>query len=262
MNTMHKANQRGWEAVSPCWQAKVNAKKDWRRCPQDARLVLCEEELHYLGDVTGRTICVLGSGDNLVVFALAGSGARVTSVDFSQSQLDIASQRARELELAITFVQADVTDLHVLADHTFDIVYTGGHVAVWVSDLKRYYTEAGRILKPGGLFLVNEYHPFRRVWRHAPGPLKQECRYFDRGPFTYDRSEEVPETAPGSLPSYEFHWTVGDFVSAFLSADCELLALQELGDQRQDWERAPLEDLPESLLLAGRKRNAPDNCNM
>ena len=55
-----------------------------------------------------------------------------------------------------SFVRADVTDLSVLAANTFDLVYTGGHVAVWISDLSQYYAEAGRILRPGGLFIVNE----------------------------------------------------------------------------------------------------------
>jgi SAM-dependent methyltransferase len=256
MNPMHESNRRGWDAVSPFWQANLDLKKDWRRCPHDPRLALRDEELLLLGAVSGRTVCVAGSGDNMVVFALAGLGARVTSVDLSQVQLDIAEHRAGQLGLDIVFVRADVTDLRALADNTFDIVYTGGHVAVWVSDLNRYYAEAGRILKPGGIFLVHEYHPFRRLWRHAPGPLEQEFRYGDRGPFTYDRSELVPGAAPGSLPSYEFHWTVGDYVSAFLNAGCELLSLQEPGDQRQDWEQdAPLEGLPESLILAGRKRD-------
>ena len=71
------------------------------------------------------------------------------------------------LGLNVTFVRADVVDLSCLGDATFDLVYTGGHVALWVSDLQRYYGEAARILKPNGLLIVSEYHPFRRVWRRS-----------------------------------------------------------------------------------------------
>ena len=45
----------------------------------------------------------------------AGMGAQVTSVDISQTQLDIAAGRARELGLAINFVRADVTDFDWIA---------------------------------------------------------------------------------------------------------------------------------------------------
>ncbi len=268
---MHEANRRGWDAASAGWQAEIDARVDWRSIPDNIHLALDDVEMKYLGDVSGRSVCVLGSGDNLVAFALAGAGARVTSVDISQTQLNIAAERAGELGLEIRFLQADVTDLGCLEspddpggpggpsgppDVGFDIVYTGGHVAVWVSDLKRYYGEGIRILRPGGLFMVNEYHPFRRLWKHDSVPLKQAFHYFDHGPFTYDRSEELPDgTEP--LPSYEFHWTVSDMTRALLEGGCELVALEEYGDGNQDWEGGtPLEKMPANLLLVGRKKTA------
>jgi SAM-dependent methyltransferase len=156
--------------------------------------------------------------------------------------------------LEIAFQQADVTDLRALPNAAFDVVYTGGHVAVWVSDLKRYYAEAVRILKPGGLFIVNEYHPFRRIWAYDEEKLEMEFSYFDRGPHAYDRSDEVPGAAPGSFPSYEFHWTIGDFFAAMTGAGCELVTLLELGNARLGWETPDLTGLPEDLVLVGKKR--------
>jgi ubiquinone/menaquinone biosynthesis C-methylase UbiE len=249
----HEANRRGWEAVSPGWQAGIDAQGLWRRCPSEPELVLRPEELAVLGDLRGRPACVLGSGDNQVAFALAGLGAQVTSVDITQMQLDIAAGRAKELGLEMRFVRADVTDLRALPDAAFDVVYTGGHVAVWVSDLWCYYAEAARILKRGGLFMVNEYHPFRRIWDFDSEKLEMEYGYYDRGPHAYDRSEEVAGAEPGSYPSYEFHWTVSDYVTAMLDAGCSLVALRELGNQRQGWETRDLTGLPEDLLIVGRK---------
>jgi SAM-dependent methyltransferase len=254
MNQFHEANRRGWDAVSPMWQTGIEAQGRWRRCHREPQLALAEEELRFLRDVAGKAVCVLGSGDNLVVFALAGLGAQVTSVDISQAQLDTAARRAGELGLSIRFVRADVTDLSDLSDETFDLVYTGGHVAVWISNLALYYREACRILERGGLFLVSEYHPFRRIWKCDTERLEREFGYFDRGPIQYDRADQTGGAVAGPLPCYEFHWTVGDYVAALLDAGCELLSLQEFGQGRQGWETAPLEGLPESLLLVGRKR--------
>ncbi len=257
MNVYHEANMRSWDAVSPRWQAGVEAKGAWRRVHREPDLVLGPRERAHLGDVEGKTVCVLGSGDNLVVFALAGLGAQVTSVDISRSQLDVAERRAAELGLAVSFVQADVTDLSQIPDANIDLVYTGGHVAVWVSDLGAFHAEAVRLLKPGGLLLVNEYHPMRRVWRESNAGLELEFGYFDRGPHEYDRSGEVPDAMPGSYPSYEYNWTVADFTSALLNAGCELIALEEIGADAEEWERAPLTGLPQSLLVVGSKRQAP-----
>jgi len=254
MNFHHESNRRVWDAMSPSWQKGIDEKGKWRRCPTEPTIILSERELSLLGDVRGKHVCVLGSGDNLVVFALAGMGAGMTSVDFSQVQLNIAAGRARELGLEIRFVRHDVTDLRSLRDDSFDVVYTGGHVAVWVNDLKKYYAEAVRILQPGGLFLVNEYHPLRRLWGYEPGPLRIQFDYCDRGPHEYD-SDYLD-----GAKQYEFHWTVADYVNALLDAGCNLEAVEEFGDEREAWEPIDLSGLPRCLLLAGRKSAGSTVC--
>lgn len=246
MNDLHEANRQNWNAVAADWAKHVDERGVWRRCAQEPGLALDARELHWLGDVRGKRVAVLGSGDNLVVFALAGLGAQVTSVDISENQLAVARQRATELGLPVKFRQSDVTDLAALATGSFDVVYTGGHVAVWVSDLKRFYTEAVRILKPGGRFIVSEYHPFRRVWKAATDRLELANDYFARGPFTYDGA---------AVKQYEFQWTVSDYITAVMAAGCELLAVEEFGSGSDgDWELPPIVGLPRVLLVVGRKR--------
>jgi SAM-dependent methyltransferase len=257
MNEIHDANRERWDAASEGWARGADSRGLWRRCPEEPQLVLCETVLELLAGIAGKRVCVLGSGDNQVVFALAGMGAAVTSVDILQNQLDVAAKRSKELGLSVAFVQADVTDLSALADGSFDVVYTGGHVAVWVSDLQTYYSEAVRILRGGGLFIVDEYHPFRRLWKDSTDALVVESSYFERGPFEYDVSEDILRPKPGILKSYEFHWTIGDFISAVQKAGCALLLVDEYGIDVADWEGAPLNGLPEFLLVVGRKGIGP-----
>jgi SAM-dependent methyltransferase len=216
--------------------------------------------------LAGKRIAVLGSGDNLVVFALAGMGARVTSVDISANQLAIARQRAAELGLPVEFVRSDVSDLSALSDSTFDLIYTGGHIAIWVSDLRKFYAEAARILKPDGRLLVSEYHPFRRLWKDNTDRLELEADYFQRGPYEYDSSGTASRAAAsgedggsGSASAtgktYEFQWTVGDYINAVIAAQCEVEAVEEFGTGSDGaWELAPVGGLPRVLLVVGRKR--------
>jgi len=244
--------------VSSAWQARVDAEGIWRRCRDAPDLVFGEEELAWLRGIRGRRVAVLGSGDNLAVFALAGLGAEVTSIDISQEQLACGADRARELGLNIHFVRADVTALDEIPTETFDAVYTGGHVAVWVSDLDKYYAEAARILVSGGLFIVSEYHPFRRIFRANAERYEIETRYLNRGPYEYDRADENALGAAMSepLPSFESHWTVGDFLNAVIGAGCDVLACREFGGAVAVWEGLPSGDIPETLLIVSRKRLA------
>ena len=250
---IHAANQRRWDAGAGNWQAGVDRRGLWKRCPSEPELVLSPLELSWLGELSERRACVLGSGDNQVAFALAGLGAKVTSVDISQNQLDFAQARARVLGLEMSFLRADVTELSALRTGSFDVVYTGGHVAVWVADLERYYAEAVRILRPEGLFMVNEYHPFRRVWQASTCALRVEAGYFERGPFAYDLDDDVLRPKHGDLRAYEFHWTVADYLNAVVNAGARLLRVDEFGSGWEDWEVAPMQGLPEFLLLIARK---------
>lgn len=54
-------------------------------------------------------------------------------------------------------------------------------MSVWVSDIQKYYAEAVRILNVGRLFMVNEYHPIRRIWLDADEEQPRHD-YFNRGP--------------------------------------------------------------------------------
>jgi len=253
INRIHEVNRKRWDVGSERWAKRADFRGFWRRCPSEPELVLSEKELEYLADVRGKHVAVLGSGDNQVAFALAGLGGIVTSIDISQNQLDVAECRAQELGLAISFLRADVTELVSLDSSTFDIVYTGGHVAVWVSNIDDYYAEASRILRPDGLLIIAEYHPFRRIWKDSPAQLVLECSYFERGPFEYDVSEDILQAQPGTLKSYEFHWTISDYLNAVLKAGFRVVETDEFGEDAADWEGAPLQGLPEFILVIARK---------
>ena len=132
----HEANQAFWDASTKWWKEREDQRGRWMKAHEDPALVLSPAEMPFLKDVDGRDVCVLGSGDNEVAFALTGLGGHVTSVDISERRLAVAAERARTLGLELKFLQADVTDLSALENNSFDLVYTGGHMSVWISDIQ------------------------------------------------------------------------------------------------------------------------------
>lgn len=262
MNEVHESNRACWNGWAKWWGRRRDEKGVWRKCHRDPNMVLSSGEVQFLADTRGRRVCVLASGDNEVVFALAGMGAHVTSVDISEGQLEIAEQRARSLGLDVSFLRSDVTELTALADDTFDAVHTGGGVAVWIADLRKYYAEATRILKPDGILVVNEFHPFGPVLSNET-PWNELHDYSNRGPFTYITNE--------GFKGFEHHWTVADHVQAALDTGCELVKLEEHDgtiadrvqddlDARQEKEgnasEADAPKVPRYLLIVVQKRSA------
>jgi len=246
----HQSNQAFWDASANWWKEKEDHRGLCRKAHENPSSVLSLLEMSFVNNIEGKEVCVLGSGDNEVAFALVGLGGWVTSVDFSQRRLDIAANRASQLGLQLSFLQADVTDLSALPSSSFDLVYTGGHVSVWVSDIEKYYSEAVRILKSGGVFLVSEYHPIRRMWTGSNGEENPCYSYLNRGPYEY-RSDE-------GLPTFEYHWTVSDHVQAVVDAGCELAKIEEHDLQVEDehWLEVNLNNFPSTLMVVGRKKSA------
>lgn len=246
----HEANRAFWDASTDWWKEKEDQRGLWRNAHNDPSSVLSPAEMPFLKNVDGKDVCVLGSGDNEVAFALAGLGGHVTSVDISARRLEVAEERARELGIVQSFLQADVTDLSALEDNPFDVIYTGGHMTVWISDIYKFFAEAVRILKPDGLFVVNEYHPIRRMWLDGQGPVPRH-RYFDRGPYRYTSDE--------GLPTFEYHWTVSDHIQALMKAGCSVVTVDEHGEHIEDefFMEANLDMFPAYLLIVG-KKDAPN----
>ncbi|MBX2814528.1 MAG: class I SAM-dependent methyltransferase [Saprospiraceae bacterium] len=250
---LHQANQKRWDAAADNWAACADSRGIWQKCHEDPGLVFSPPLMPFLQDIRDSRVAVLGSGDNQAVFALAGLGAKVTSVDISENQLQHARERAEHLGLEIAFARADVTNLDVLESNSFDLVFTGGHVAVWVADLQQYYAEAIRILRPRGRFIVEEYHPVRRIWKESRDALVPEHSYYNRGPYRYLLGDDVLYKGNGSLESFEFHWTISDMVNATIDAGARIMRLEEYGESGEDWEDAPMEGLPEQFVIIAEK---------
>ena len=109
MNEHHEMNRRHWDNAAAAWRNFATVTASGSGAPSSRNLpstATCWNRSADFTTTSGAGACVVGSGDNYAAFALAGLGARVTSVDISQRQLAIAEDRARTLGLDIAFVRA------------------------------------------------------------------------------------------------------------------------------------------------------------
>jgi len=109
----------------------------------------------------------LGTGTGDLAFdaaKIAGGGARVIGLDFSMEMLRLAERKRLRAERGpvTSFVQASALDVP-LKGEIFDGVMTG-FVLRNVSDLPRFFTEALRLLKPGGRFVALDMYLPSRGW--------------------------------------------------------------------------------------------------
>ena len=117
----------------------------------------------WLAPVENRTVLCLASGGGQQGPILAAVGASVTVLDFSEQQLARDRAVAERDGLRLETVQADMTDLSLFADQSFDLVIHP--VAnVYIPDIQPVWREAARVLRSGGRLLAGFMNPMLYIF--------------------------------------------------------------------------------------------------
>ena len=186
------------------WASSYDADRNLTR-DLDARVART-----VLAGVQCTRILELGCGTGKNTAFLAGLGARVYALDFSDAMLSLA--RAKVTSPHVTFIAADLTAPWPCADGAADLV-AGNLVLEHIADLGFIFHEAGRCLLPAGRLFICELHPFRQY-------LGAQAM-FERDDVQID------------IPAYVHH--ISDFLDAAGAAGFRLISLREWWD---DAERA------------------------
>lgn len=114
-----------------------------------------------LPDLAGQRVLEIGCGTGKNTPALRGAD-RVVGLDLSEAMLERARRRLESGDGApVEFVRHDLTRGLPFPDGSFEVV-TSNLVLEHVEDLGPVLREVARVLTPGGLALLVEFHPYRQ----------------------------------------------------------------------------------------------------
>lgn len=244
---------RDYIPVAPVWERKPDDPDIWRRVTVLPTLALNKAEMEFLGAVPGKRLAVLGSGDGIIPLALAAMGAKVTVLDPTSSGLDVLLVRTQIVGVELDYRQIELTDLSALGGAWCEIAYAG-QVAGSLKDLGRFYNEVYKMLVPGGRLVVNEYHPFRRIFKQEPGQPRVGRSYFERHRLRTQDDEKEDVTSIGRVSErYEYYWTLADHFYFLTRVGFKVIGIEEVGDARQHWEMPNLTGMPEQVVFAADK---------
>lgn len=226
MNTAAEKNRVSWNRFAEAYSEFNHSNQMLARIKANPASVfhpvVWEQIQKYLPYPEGKKICVPSSGDNHAVFAFALMGAHVTSCDISEKQLAHAQKAAETLGIShsIEFIRADTMTLDPLPDNKYDFVYTSNGVHVWINDLSGMYHNIHRILRPNGLYMLFEIHPFLRPFDDSMKVIKP---YDLTGPF--EKNSEVT-----------YAWRIQDILNALMDAGIRLVYFGEMPAEKDyDW---------------------------
>ena len=175
----------------------------------------------------GMKVLDVGCGTGNFSMKLAGMGCVVTGIDVSEEMLKVAWGKAAELDLSISYLQMDATEL-AFEDGAFDVVLAMAAVE-FIEDTARAVKEMFRVAKVGGQILIGtinadsdwgDYYQAKKlqensIYRYADFKTIEDLKawnpeklaetgaclfippFADEEEFTIEREKELYETIQG-----------------------------------------------------------------
>ena len=239
---LHEDNRRSWNAGT---EVHNSHKGDQAGFLRGGGSTLFPEELELLGPLEGRTLVHLQCNAGQDSLSLAALGATVTGVDISDTTIDFARQLSTDSGIPATFERSDVYDwlaATAASDTRFDIAFSSYGALVWLSDIRLWAQGVAGVLKPGGRFVLVEFHPvmfiFNWDWQIEDpyfgmgNPVSLEHGIGDyvalAGPaLTPSGWEEGTTGFVNPHPGHEFQWTTAEVIQALIDAGLQLRTFRE-----------------------------------
>ncbi|AZN43239.1 class I SAM-dependent methyltransferase [Paenibacillus albus] len=217
MNTSQQAIRDSWNEWADTWYLRYRTDEAIAKIISNPASAFHPVTYALIREVfpslEGKRVCVPSSGDNHAVYAFHLLGAKVTSCDISEKQIERSAAIARRHGWDIEFIVDDTMQLGSVADGAYDLVYTSNGVHVWIHDLDAMYRNIHRILKPGGCSVMFDIHPFMRPFSGEVGKLAVVKPYDETGLL-------------GDVP--RFKWRVQDFVNAMATSGFSVARMEEM----------------------------------
>ena len=148
------------------------------------------EHLERVLDLTGKRVLEIGAGTGRDSFPLVAAGAKVTQLDYAENSLRLLKQVSEQDRVPVHIVGGDTFALP-FPDGTFDVVFHQGLLEHFRhDDARRLLVENARVLKPGGLLLVDVPQRY-----HAYTVVKHLLIALDRWFAGWERSFSIGELA-------------------------------------------------------------------
>jgi len=183
-------------------------------------------ELELLGDVKGKKILHLQCHFGQDTISFARLGAKATGVDLSDKAIEKARQLNDEVGTNATFIQSDIYELPEVLDEQFDIVFTSYGTIGWLPDMDRWAQVINHFLKPGGKFLLVEFHPV--IWMFSYDFTKVEFNYLKSDPII-EEEEGTYTNNDADIKEQSVSWNhgIGEVTNALIHAGLIIADMQE-----------------------------------
>lgn len=229
-------NKKAWE------EAFEHRHEGW--CADMAQRVK-SETLPYLNPMLRDALCSLSLRGKTIAQFCCNNGRELLSAmqlgakagfgfDIAENMIQSAKEVTREAGLPCTFVARNILEIGGEYAGAFDLVFFTIGAITWFQDPGTLFRVVFQCLKPGGLLLINDFHPFVNMLP-LPGEEGFDPASLNRVAFSYFRAEPWLEHNSGRYLTdhrnantfTSFSHTMGSIVTSLAGSGFRILSLRE-----------------------------------
>lgn len=183
-------------------------------------------EIELLGDISGKSILHLQCHFGMDSISLARRGGMVTGIDLSDQSIKQAKDLNERSGTKVDFILSDVYSLPQNLNKQFDIIFTSYGTVGWLPDMDKWAGVIQHFLKPGGKFIMVEFHPV--VWIFDDNFKEIIYKYSDIDPIIEDL-EGTYANREADIKNRSVSWNhgLGTVLNALLKKGLTIDSFQE-----------------------------------
>jgi SAM-dependent methyltransferase len=233
---MHSEDKKQWNEAAEWWVEFVRSGKnyysEYLNGPALKRMI---------GDVEKKKVLDVGCGEGYFSRYFAKAGAQVTGIDLSDDLIKAAAEDEERHPLGVKYFVADAANLNMLRSDSFDLAYC--YMALLdIRDYVGAISEASRVLKTGGRFVILMEHPCFTFVRVLNGKVvsgwetrlredgSNDYLYYWTADYLQRHSYTVEwkhDRLPSSFVTTGFHRPLSDYVNALSKHGLAITGLDE-----------------------------------
>ncbi|MEK5475734.1 class I SAM-dependent methyltransferase [Paenibacillus sp. FSL R5-0407] len=211
----------------------------------------------YFGEVAGKKMINLLGSNGMKAVALSLLGANVTVVDFSADNEKYAKELAEAAGTQIRYIQSDVFQLpqNELTSE-YDVVFMEKGVLHYFLDLQPLFEVVAKLLKPGGRFVLQDFHPVTTKLISSRGTTanirkhKVTGNYFDDSVVEREVAYSKYSDEDSAKKVYQRYWTLGEVITSIATTGLFIKELRELPNLSSEVFDA---GIPKSFIVVAEK---------
>jgi SAM-dependent methyltransferase len=186
-------------------------------------------------DLMGKAVAQFCCNNGREILSVMGQGAASgTGFDIAENMIAFAREAAEKAGIPCKFQSCNVLEIGAEYGEAFDLVLFTIGAITWFEDLEALFAVAARCLRPGGLLLINDFHPFVNMLP-LPGEEAFDPVETNRVAYSYFRTEPWLEQNSGMYMTAHrnahtftsFSHTMGSILSAVAAAGLRVVSLEE-----------------------------------